>query len=264
MVIKEQTERVRVLRLANPPANVLNMSLLKTLRGEILQAGTDAGVDCLVLASAYPRYFSTGLDLEELLSLGRERQPELFEALFGVYHGLLAFPKPTVAALGGSAILGGWILAMGCDFRLLSEGTGRIALSEVRIGLSPGAELIARLKEISSEPNLVKEMVLRGRTLRADEALAGGFVDRLVPQETLGEEALKEARQLSRLAPRAYAAIKRGLLRRAPGEAEALRRESLEEFQTLLSGPEAQEGIAAMREKRKPRFAGAAEAGETA
>lgn len=264
MVIKEQAERVRVLRLANPPANVLNMSLLRTLKGEIEHAAADPAVDALLLASAYPRYFSTGLDLEELKSLGKDRTHELFEALFGVYYALRALGKPTLAAIGGSALLGGWILAMACDFRLLSEGTGRIALSEVRMGLSPGAELVTRLREMSSSPNLVKELVLRGRTLRAEEAFSGGFVDRLVPQEKLEEEALREARQLSKLAPNAYAAIKKLLARRAPGEDEALKSESLEEFRRLLAGPEAREGILAMQEKRRPRFAGAAEAGEAA
>ncbi|MBI3554415.1 MAG: enoyl-CoA hydratase/isomerase family protein [Elusimicrobia bacterium] len=261
MVIKEQDAHVRVLRLANPPANVLNMSLLQTLRGEIDSAARDPEVRCLVLASAYPRYFSTGLDLEELLSMPPDRRGELFGALFGVYHGLRGLPKPALAAIGGSAILGGWVLAMGCDFRLLTEATGRIALSEIRLGLSPGAELIARLRDIASSPVLVKEMVLRGRTLRADEALSGDFVDRLVPADALADEAMKEARQLCKLPHDAYAAVKGALSRGGAAEQEALWRETMEEFKRLLGGPEAQEGIHAMREKRRPRFAGV-EAGE--
>lgn len=211
MVLKEQHERVWVLRLANPPGNVLNMSLLHALRGEIIQADSEKDVRCLVLASAYPRYFSTGLDLVEVVSLPLERRHEMFEALFGVYFALRALSKPSLAAMGGSAILGGWIMAMGCDFRLLSEGTGRIALCEIRMGLSPGGVLIRRLCEIASNPVLVKEMVLRGRTLHAEEALAGGFVDRLVPAEAMDEESLKEARQLCKLPSQAYASIKRSL-----------------------------------------------------
>jgi enoyl-CoA hydratase len=254
MVLKEQHERVRVLRLANPPGNVLNKSLLQALRGEIVQAETDTEVRCLVLASAYPRYFSTGLDLSEVVSLPQARRHELFEALFGVFDALRALAKPSLAAINGSAILGGWIMAMGCDFRLLSAGTGRIALSEVRMGLSPGPALIARLREISSDPVLVKEMVLRGRTLHAEEALSGGFVDRLVPAESMDDEALKEARHLCKLPHQAYSSIKRSLW---PGEEQAeLKRRTLDEFHLLLAGHEAQEGILAMKEKRRPRFTG--------
>ena len=99
MVIKEQLERVRVLRLANPPANVLNRRLLDTLRGEIDEAAADSGVRALVLASSYPRYFSTGLDLEELTAQPRDKQKEHFLALLEVFRRLRAVPKPTVAAL---------------------------------------------------------------------------------------------------------------------------------------------------------------------
>lgn len=254
MVIKEQLERVRVLRLANPPANVLNLRLLETLRHEIDEAASDAGVRALVLASSYPRYFSAGLDLEELTALPRDKQSGHFLALLDVYRRLRALPKPSVAAIGGSALLGGWILAMACDFRLLTED-GKISLSEVRFGLSPSPALVARMREISSSPALVKEMVLKGRTLRADEAAAGGFVDRLVKAEALQEEALREARQLSKQSLPAYAAVKRALSRRSPGDEEALWRESVAEFETLFATAEAREGVAAMRDKRRPRFA---------
>jgi enoyl-CoA hydratase/carnithine racemase len=261
MLIKEERGAIRVLRLANPPANVLNMSLLATLEREIASAGSDPAIRCVVLSSAYPRYFSMGLDLEEMLSLPQERRSEVFGGLLSVYHGLRACPKPSLAAISGSAFLGGWILAMGCDFRLLSAGTGRIALAEIRMGLSPGAELIARLREISSSPVLVKELVLRGKTLRAEEALAGGFVDALFPPESLEDEAMKEARQLCKLPLEAYAAIKRALSG-PPGDREALWQDALAEFRLLMRGADAQEGVLAMREKRRPRFAGAEAVGD--
>ena len=253
MVIKEQLERVRVLRLANPPANVLNRRLLETLRGEIDEAAADPGVRALVLASSYPRYFSTGLDLEELTAQPRDKQKEHFLALLDVFRRLRAVPKPTVAAIGGSALLGGWIVAMGCDFRLLTDD-GKISLSEIRFGLSPTAALILRMREISASPALLKELVLKGRTLRADEALAGGFVDRLVPAAQLQEEALREAKLLTKLPLPAYAAVKRALSRRAAGDDEAVWRESVQDFDDLFDTPEAKEGIAAMRDKRRPRF----------
>lgn len=254
MVIKEHHEGVRILRLANPPSNVLSLTLLAALKGEVVQAREDPEVRCLLLASSYPRYFSTGLDLEELTSLPPERQTEPFGALLELFRLLSDLPKPTVAALSGSAFLGGWILAMACDWRLLSAETGRISLSEIRFGLSPTAALIARLREISASPVLVKEMVLRGRTLRAEEALAGGFVDRLVPEASLQEEALREAKLLSRQAPAAYAAVKKALSRRSPGDEAALWNESREDFRRLFETAEAREGIAAMRDKRRPDY----------
>jgi len=253
MLIKEQFEKVRVLRLATPPSNVLNLNLLETLKREIVEAADDAQVRCLVLASSYPRYFSTGLDLDELAGLPRERQAEPFAALLGCHRALREFPKPTLAAVSGAALLGGWILAMACDFRLLSKEHGKIALSEIRLGLTPSGILVKRLMEISASPSLVREMALRGRALRWEKALAGGFVDRVVEAERLNDEALKEAHSLAKLAPAAYASIKRALARRAPGDDEALRQESREDFDRLLATSAAQDGIKAMREKRRPR-----------
>lgn len=258
MVIKEQLDRVRVLRLANPPANELTARLLDALRGEIEDAAANPAVGALVLASSYPRYFSTGLDLVELTAQPRERQAEHFFKLLDLFRRLRDLPKPTVAAIGGSALLGGWILAMACDFRLLSDD-GRISLSEIRFGLSPSRALLRRLREISCSPTLVKEMVLKGRTLRSEEALAGGFIDRVVAAEELQAEALREARVLSRAAPAAFAAVKRALSRLPAGEEEALWRESHEEFEALFATRDAQEGIVAMRDKRRPRYAKEAE-----
>lgn len=254
MLVKEQEGRVRVLRLANPPANLLTLGLLAALRGEVAQAATDPSVAALVLASAYPKYFSVGLDLQEQESLPPQRRGEPFEGILALYRELRAFPKPTVAALSGSAVLGGWILALACDFRLLTAGTGKIALSEVRMGLSPGPVLIGRMLELAANPSLVKEMVLRGRTLRAEEALAAGLVDALVDAEALAAEALKEAKSLARLPRGGYAAVKAALSRRPPGDEEAIWAQTQAEFRALLAGPEAREGIAAMREKRRPRW----------
>lgn len=254
MLLKEQVERVRILRLANPPSNVLNLTLLSALKREVAEARQDPGVRCLMLASSYPKYFSTGIDLHEMISLPPERGAEPFLALLSLYRDLRDFPKPTLAALSGGALLGGWILAMACDFRLLSREHGKISLSEIRIGLSPSAALVCRLKEIASSPALVREMVLRGKTLRSEEALAGGFVDRLVEAEKLPEEALREAKALSRQAMPAYAAVKRALLRRPSGDEQALWDESRRDFESLFATDEAREGIAAMREKRRPRW----------
>ena len=207
----------------------------------------------LVLTSSYPRYFSTGLDLEEMASRPRAEQTEHFMRLLDVYRGLRSLPKPTVAAIGGSALLGGWILAMACDFRLLSDD-GKVNLAEIRAGLSPSPYLVGRLSEIAANPTVVKEMVLKGRTLRAEEALAGGIVDSVIPAAQLQEEALKEARLLAKQAPQGYEAVKKALSWRPAHEEQALWKESREEFAALFDTEDAQEGLAALREKRRPRY----------
>jgi len=256
VLIKEDLERVRVLRLANPPSNVLNLGLLAALRKEVAAARADDGVRCLLLSSAYPRYFSTGLDLAELTSLPPDRRPEFFDGLFGLYRDLSALPKPTLAAISGTAFLGGWILAMACDFRLMTPD-GRVALAEIRMGFTPTPALIGRMRRISSSPAAVKEMVLRGKTLRAQAALAAGLVDELVAPPELEARAASQAKALSRLSAAAYARIKAALDEPGGGDQDEVWRRSRAEFMELFSLPETQEGLEAMRDKRRPKWEGA-------
>ena len=196
MVLKEQLERVRVLRLANP-SNVLNRRLLETLLGEVGDAAADPAVRCLRWAHPTRVIFPPG----SILMRSRRRrgdQARHFLLLLEVYRAA-RFPKPTLAAIGGTALLGGWILAMARDFRLISDD-GKIALSEIRFD-SPTAILVQRLSEISTNPTLVKVRCFKGRTLRADEGVGGRIRGSVFAPDKLQEEALREARLLSKQAP---------------------------------------------------------------
>lgn len=245
---------VRVLTLSRPPGNALTLAALGALRDAAGEASRDARVRALVVDSSVEGYFSSGLDLEELMSLPEPRRREPFEALIAAYRALLACPKPTVAALSGSAILGGWILAMACDWRLIAPGS-KVALSEIRAALSPTTALIARLSSLSSDPRVVKEMVLRGKSVGAEEAAAAGLVDEVLPEADLRAGAMTLARRLAKSPPRAFAEIKRAL--NAQAADDALWRGALEEFSSVFAGAEAQEGVAALRAKRRPRWEGA-------
>ncbi|MFI5363719.1 MAG: enoyl-CoA hydratase-related protein [Elusimicrobiota bacterium] len=251
-VLKARDEGpVRVLTLSRPPGNALNLAALAGLRAAALEAAGDARVRALVVESSVDGYFSSGLDLEELSGLPPERRREPFEALIGAYRALLVCPKPTVAALSGSAILGGWIIAMACDWRLLAAGS-KVALSEIRAGLSPTSALISRLAGLCSDPRLVKEMVLRGKSVGAEEAIAAALVDEILPEAEVRAAAQTRARRLAKSPSRAFAEIKRTLNAAASDDALWLR--SLEEFASTFAGDEAREGVAALRAKRRPRW----------
>ncbi len=243
---------VRVITLTRAPGNTLSLDVLASLRAEVDRAVGDARVRAIVLASGLPKYFSSGLDLQEIMALPAERRPQAFEALFHCYRALLVAPKPAVGALSGAAILGGWIIAMGCDWRVMAAESGKAALSEIRLGLTPTPALVTRLAALSLDPRAVKEMVLRGKTLRAAEALEAGLVDEVVPEAEVGPRALALAKRLAQLPPAAFAAIKKGL--NAPFLDEELWRRSMSEFALLIDGPEAREGLEAMRAKRRPRW----------
>src|SRR6476660_8906345 len=105
------------LVLDRPPSNVLNLAALRELKASAVRLGGDPGVRSIVLVSDLPKYFSSGLDLEEMHVLPAAERGALFEGLVDLHRTLAASPKPTVAALSGSALLGGFILSLACDYR---------------------------------------------------------------------------------------------------------------------------------------------------
>lgn len=253
-LVREDRGRVRVLSLNHPPANTLTDSLLGALREEIEQAGRDPQVRCLILASALPKYFASGLDLDEMLGGAESERGRLFRAMIEAHRGLAGLGKPTVAAISGSALLGGFILTLGCDWRYIAAETGKVSLSEVRLGLSPTATLVRLVLGLTGRPGLVKEMLLQGRTLRAQEAFEAGLVDGVLPGEGFLDAVVSEAARLTKQAPGAYAAVQRAVRAALLPDEEALWTESQREFATLLAGEEAKEGLTAMKEKRRPRW----------
>lgn len=241
---------VRVLTLAGGRGNVLSLATLRDLRARVEDVGRSPA-RALLLESSDEDYFSSGLDLDEWLGLPEPRRGEPFEALVAAYRAVLSCPKPAVAAMHGSAILGGWILAMACDWRLLGVGA-KIALSEVRAGISPTSGLVARLSSLCSDPRVVKEMVLRGRMVGAADALAAGLVDEVLPAAEVRAAGLTLARRLAKSPPRAFAEIKLAL--NAAAADDALWDRAMIEFHSVFAGPEAREGLAAMAAKRRPRW----------
>lgn len=242
---------VRVLALDRPPENALSRALLEALTSALEAARADGAVRGVVLASENPRLFSSGLDLSELApEAGLGTAP--FRALIGAHRALAAFPKPTVAAVNGLAVLGGWILALGCDMRVFSE-EAKATLSEVRLGLSPTEALVRTSLSLARDPGAVRAMVLRGVPLDAPDALASGLADRVVAASELRAACVKEAKALARVPSDAFAAVKRDLRAAWGLDDEALWTRSVTAFESVYAGPQARAGLSAAAAKAKGR-----------
>lgn len=254
MIQGSDVDGVRVLAFARPPDNALSLELLDALVAALAAARGDAAVRALVLASDVPRVFSAGLDLAQLApEAGLGTRP--FRRLIETHRAIAAFPKPTVAAVNGLAILGGWILALACDARVFAEDA-KATLSEVRLGLSPTEALVRTSLALARDPGAVRAMVLRGGPLGAAEAAAAGLADRVVAPSDLLAQAVREAKGLARVPSRAYAAVKRDLRAAWGLDDDALWARSVAAFEALHAGDEARAGLAAAA--AKARRAGAA------
>ena len=202
---------IRELRLARPPVNALDPTLIAALREALAGAGRD-GREAVVLSGA-PGRFSGGLDVPALLRLDRAGIRAAWQAFFGLLHDIAACEIPTVAALTGHSPAGGTVLALFTDYRVLASGPFVIGLNEVQVGLPVPAPLVGGLAYIVGARQ-AERLAAGGLLVDPAEALRVGLVDELASPDEVVPRAVAWARE--RLArPRLAMLATRRLARRA-------------------------------------------------
>jgi enoyl-CoA hydratase/carnithine racemase len=208
-------ESVGTITLRRPPINAINGSVLDEIMSALETWEADDGVGAVVLTGGIRNAFCTGGDLqqlfgEEMASLGREERAALFDRFQRMYSRIEGYPKPTVAAINGVAIGGGLELALVCDLRVASD-LAYFSMPELKHGIIPGLGATQRLARFVGLGR-AKEMLLLGRMVRAETALAWGLVDRLVARERVLATARELARDLAGKPASAVRALKRCFL----------------------------------------------------
>lgn len=191
----ESHDAIAVITVDNPPVNALSAAVRKGISDAVKQAVADSNVQAIVLACA-GRTFVAGADITEF---GKPPQPP---ALGDVINELESCPKPTIAAIHGTALGGGLELALGCHFRVATKDA-RLGLPEVKLGLLPGAGGTQRLPRAVG-PELAVRMIVSGEPISASEALKNGLIEEIVEGPAAGAEAfarkvLAEKRPIRRL-----------------------------------------------------------------
>jgi enoyl-CoA hydratase len=246
-------EGVAVVTIDRPDAlNALNAELLFELAAALDLAESDMTVHALVITGA-GRAFVAGADVANLANLsdafsGREA------SLSGqdVMNLIAALPFPTIAAINGFALGGGLELALACDLRVAAT-TAKLGLPEVGLGLIPGYGGTQRLPRLIGAGRAL-DLILTGRHVGAEEALALGLVNR-VADDAL-EEAVALARLMLRNAPIAIGlakeAVVRGLDVTLPQGLEI----EADLFGLASTTDDMKEGTSAFLEKRTAEFEG--------
>jgi 3-hydroxyacyl-CoA dehydrogenase len=162
---------VAVVTADNPPVNALKYEVRAGLTQALAHARDDDAVSAVVIACA-GRTFFAGADITEF------GKPPQAPSLHDVIAAIEAMPKPVVAALHGTALGGGFELALACHFRVAVPGA-RVGLPEVKLGLLPGAGGTQRLPRLVG-PEKALQMIVSGEPIGAAEARADGIVDEIV------------------------------------------------------------------------------------
>ena len=203
----EEDGPVGLLTLRRPErANAYHQPLLMELDATLQGIRTREEIRVVVITGE-GRHFCAGADLNELATRSVEEVLSLFSQK--VFNDLARLPRLTLAAIRGAAMAGGLELALACDLRMASEDA-RFGLPETKLGLIPAAGGTQRLPRLIGIPR-AKEMILAGRELGSEEALAWGLVTRLETGDTLLNAAMAWARQLAQRDPLALQLAKSAL-----------------------------------------------------
>jgi enoyl-CoA hydratase len=240
----------------NRPAkrNALDRATVVELGQAAQQARSDSEVRVIVVTGAGDKAFVAGADLREMSALG----PVEAQAFSGLLRETLdAFErstKPVLAAVNGFALGGGCELALACHVRIAAD-TARFGQPEVQLGLIPGAGGTQRLARLVGRGRAL-DMILRGATIDAAEALRIGLVEHVVPAASLVETVERYVQELCRNSSLALARALEAIVSGGEvSQAEALRAEAAL-FALCFATEDMREGIQAFLEKREPRFPG--------
>lgn len=211
MIDLKTEDGVAVLIMAHGKANALDVDFCNALADRFDALRNDAAR--AVVLTAEGRIFSAGVDLMRLSEEGAAYVRRLLPALHRLYEAVFFHPKPIVAAVNGHAIAGGCVLAACADRRIMAEGTARIGVTELLVGV-PFPVLAYEVVRSVVPERFLPEVTYSGATYDTDMALERGFIDEVVEAEDLLDDALAVAEELAELSPAAFALTKQQL--RAP------------------------------------------------
>jgi enoyl-CoA hydratase/carnithine racemase len=255
--LDRRDDGVAVLTLDNPgQRNAMSEEMTQSWVAAVGELAADRGVRAVVVTGAGSAFCSGG-DTSWIASEPDATVDELRTRMIAFYRAWLSVRRlevPTIAAVNGPAIGAGLCLALACDLRYAAQGA-RLGVPFVRLGMHAGMAATYLLPNVVGEAH-ARDLLLTGRTVDADEALRLGLVSRVLPGDTFLDGVLDGAAGIAATAP--VASRLTTLALRDGGHADfesAVQWEALAQPLTLATA-DLQEGIAAARERRSPRFTG--------
>ncbi len=255
--LDRRDDGVAVLTLDNPgQRNAMSEEMTQSWVAAVDELAADRGVRAVVVTGSGSAFCSGG-DTSWIASEPDATVDELRTRMIAFYRAWLSVRRlevPTIAAVTGPAIGAGLCLALACDLRYAAD-SAKLGVPFVKLGMHAGMAATYLLPDVVG-PAHARDLLLTGRTVDADEALRLGLVSRVLPAEAFLDGVLEVAAGIAATAP--VASRLTTLALRDGGHADfesAVQWEALAQPLTLATA-DLQEGIAAAREKRAPRFEG--------
>ncbi|HVK28193.1 MAG TPA: enoyl-CoA hydratase-related protein [Nocardioides sp.] len=192
------------------------------------------------------RVFAAGNDVKEMADMSYTDMVDRVEKLQNAVNSIARIPKPVVAAVNGYALGGGCELAMAADVRFAADNAV-LGQPEVLLGIIPGAGGTQRLPRLVG-PSKAKDLLYTGRFVKAEEALAIGLVDRVVPAADVYSEAVAWASGFATAAPYALRAIKESVDRGLEADIETGLQIERQHFSAVFATQDSRTGMASFIE----------------
>ena len=250
-VTYEQEGFVGLITINRPKAlNALNSEVLKDLEAVIDAVDLD-NTRALILTGAGEKSFVAGADIGEMSTLTKAEGEAFGKIGNDVFRKIETLPIPVIAAVNGFALGGGCEIAMSCDIRLCADNA-IFGQPEVGLGITPGFGGTQRLARIVGVGK-AKEMIYTAFNIKADEAYRIGLVNKVVPLESLMDEAKAMASKIIANAPIAVRMSKDAINRGMQVSIDKAVEIEAENFGKCFASSDQTEGMTAFLERRKEK-----------
>jgi enoyl-CoA hydratase/carnithine racemase len=251
----EVTDGVGTLRLDRPKMNALNVQVQEEIRAAATEAAERDDVKAVVVYGG-EKVFAAGADIKEMADMQYVDMVRRSGALQSSFSAVARIPKPVIAAVTGYALGGGCELALCADVRFAAEDAV-LGQPEILLGIIPGAGGTQRLTRLVG-PSKAKDIIFTGRFVKAEEALAIGLVDRVLPADQVYVEAHAWAARFSNAASYALRAAKESIDRGSETDLETGLEIERQQFAALFATEDRDIGMRSFVEDGpgKARFVG--------
>ncbi|WP_240374737.1 enoyl-CoA hydratase-related protein [Bacillus piscicola] len=254
-VVLERDGHLAVLTVNRPQQlNCFDYATLVEL-GEITESlRTDRGIRTIIVTGAGEKAFSAGADLKERRTLREHEVQRNVNKIRSVFSMIEELPQPTIAAVNGYALGGGFELALACDFRYAADHA-IIGLPEVSMAIIPGGGGTQRLTRLIG-PSRAKELILTARRLSAVDAAKLGIINKVTSSNHLMASARELADEINQNAPLAVTQAKFAIDQGCNTDIHTGMAIEAKAYEVIIPTEDRTEALEAFKEKRKPTFKG--------
>lgn len=250
-----QDEQIGIMTLNRPEqANSLSSTMLEEVNQIIKEIKHDESIGCLLITGAGSKVFCAGADLKERRLMTETEAKGAVRLIQQTFIEIESIPVPVIAVMNGHALGGGLELALACDLRIARAGA-RLGLPETGLAIIPGAGGTQRLPRLIGLGK-AKELIFTGASLQAEEAIQIGLIEHISVADSLMNDAISLAKQITKNGPLALKEAKQAIYSSLDHDLHTGLTKEYEAYLRLIDTEDRTEGLQAFQEKRTPQYKG--------